>query len=295
MTPITLHAANPGPFTGAGNWTYLIPGPAPVLFDAGVGARRAISRRWRPRCLPGPARVVVSHAHPDHASGAPALAARWPVAALRQDPLAGARTIASIAWQPLTTGRPSTAAKGSWWSIHTPGHAPDHVVLWHAESRTLFGADLMQLGNTVVIPADRGGDLAAYLRSLRRVQALAPARVLPAHGPPIEDPSAVIEQYLAAPSSPRSADRDRARRRAATPWTPSLERIYTGLTPQLGPLARQSVLAHLIKLEQEGLARRDGERWRWSRNPGHAELLVLDWPDEQGHRFHPRPPRPLRR
>jgi hypothetical protein len=39
------------------------------------------------------------------------------------------------------------------------------------------------------------------------------------------------------------------------------DRIYTGLTPELGPLARQSVLAHLIKLEQDGLARRADSRW----------------------------------
>ena len=26
MKPIALHAANPGPFTGEGNWTYLIEG-----------------------------------------------------------------------------------------------------------------------------------------------------------------------------------------------------------------------------------------------------------------------------
>ena len=35
MTVTPLHAANPGIFTGAGNWTYLIPGPRPVLIDAG--------------------------------------------------------------------------------------------------------------------------------------------------------------------------------------------------------------------------------------------------------------------
>ena len=38
-------------------------------------------------------------------------------------------------------------------------------------------------------------------------------------------------------------------------------RIYTGLNPQLGPLARESVLAHLIKLQHDGLARKNGERW----------------------------------
>ena len=50
--------------------------------------------------------------------------------------------------------------------LHTPGHAPDHICLWHAESRTLFGGDLLIEGSTVVVPGTRGGDLIAYLDSL---------------------------------------------------------------------------------------------------------------------------------
>ena len=37
MIPTLLHARNPGPYTGDGNWTYLIAGERPVLIDAGVG------------------------------------------------------------------------------------------------------------------------------------------------------------------------------------------------------------------------------------------------------------------
>ena len=36
MNPVFIHAANPGPMTGAGNWTYLIGGSRPVLIDANV-------------------------------------------------------------------------------------------------------------------------------------------------------------------------------------------------------------------------------------------------------------------
>ncbi len=35
--------------TGSGNWTYLLPGPAPVLIDAGVGHAGAPRRPGRPR------------------------------------------------------------------------------------------------------------------------------------------------------------------------------------------------------------------------------------------------------
>jgi glyoxylase-like metal-dependent hydrolase (beta-lactamase superfamily II) len=229
-----------------------------MLFDAGVGKSEHLDALAA--AVPGgPVRVIVSHAHPDHASGASALAARWPSVAFWKIPWLE-KDEATIAWQPIADGQVVDSGEGPLVVIHTPGHAPDHVTLWHAESRTLFGADLMQLGNTVAIPAGDGGDLAAYLRSLRRIHALTPARVLPAHGPVIEDPLAVIEQYL--------QHRHHREVQIVTALESGLEtveaiadRIYTGLSPQLGPLARQSVLAHLIKLEQEGLARRDDNRW----------------------------------
>ena len=256
--PIPIHASNPGPFTGAGNWTYLFPGSSPVLFDAGVGHADHVAA-IAAAAPDGPARAIVSHAHPDHASGAPALAARWPSIAFAKVPWIG-KDDSAIAWQPIVDGEIVETGEGPLQVIHTPGHAPDHIALWDAGSKTLLAADLMQLGNTVSIPAEQGGDLTAYLRSLRRVQALAPVRVLPAHGPVIDDPLALIDQYLkhrhqreVQVLSALEAQLDTVERIA--------ERIYTSLTPQLVPLARQNVLAHLIKLEHEGLTRRDGNRW----------------------------------
>ena len=42
----------------------------------------------------------------------------------------------------------------------------------------------------MVIPAGQGGDLRAYLASLRRVRDVHPRRLLPGHGPIIDDPDA---------------------------------------------------------------------------------------------------------
>jgi hypothetical protein len=38
-------------------------------------------------------------------------------------------------------------------------------------------------------------------------------------------------------------------------------RMYPSLAKPLVPVARESVLAHLMKLEREGKARRDGDAW----------------------------------
>jgi glyoxylase-like metal-dependent hydrolase (beta-lactamase superfamily II) len=259
VNAVRLHAANPGPFTGAGNWTYLVPGARPLLIDAGVGRPEHLDS-IAAAAPHGPSRVVVTHAHPDHASGAPLLAARWPSAEFSKMPWPQEDATA-VRWRSLADGDRVETGEGDLEIVHTPGHAPDHVVLWHGESRTLFGADLLQLGNTVAISPSNGGDLSAYLRSLRRVLALKPARVLPAHGPVIEDPSALIEHYL--------VHRHHREVQVLSALEAGLEdvasiaaRIYAGIDPQLDGLARESVLAHLLKLQQDGLARGDAGRWR---------------------------------
>ena len=99
-------------------------------------------------------------------------------------------------WNALADGQAIDGGDERLQVVHTPGHAPDHICLWRASTRELFCGDLVVLGSTVVIPASSGGNLSDYLRSLTRVSELAPSRLLPAHGPPIDNPRAVIAGYL---------------------------------------------------------------------------------------------------
>ncbi len=260
MTVLPLHADNPGHMTGGGNWTYLIDGAAPVLIDAGVGQPRHLDALFA-AAPHGPALVLVTHAHPDHASGAPAIAARAPRARFAKVPWPGRDEAIGVAWEALADGQEVDSPAGPLQVVHTPGHAPDHVALWHAASRTVFTGDLLVVGSTVVIPASHGGSLAAYLASLARVAALGPLRALPAHGPPIDDPEALIAHYVV-----HRRQREQQVLEALAAGGSTIDdiaaRIYRGLDPALVPQARDSVLAHLLKLEDEGAAVRDGEGWR---------------------------------
>jgi glyoxylase-like metal-dependent hydrolase (beta-lactamase superfamily II) len=263
MTPRFLHAANPGPMTGDGNWTYLIGHRAPVLIDAGVGNASHLDAiaAAAPR---GPSTVVVTHAHSDHVSGAPAIMARWPGARFVKFPWPGAGLRgthdADVSWSWLEDGAIVDTDDGPLTVLHTPGHSPDHVTLWHADSRTLFTGDMLVQGSTVVIPASHRGSLADYLRSLDRMRQLNPARALPAHGPVIDDPVALIHGYVEHRAQ-REAQVLAALRRGGTTVDDITARIYPSLVEALVPMAKESVLAHLEKLEIEGRARRDADRW----------------------------------
>ena len=256
---IPLHAANPGPMTGQGNWTYFIPGREPVLIDAGTGLPSHLQAIADARAG-GPGHVLVTHAHADHASGAPAIAARWPGAVFSKYPWPGRDEKYQVTWHALADGDRMAAGDDEVEVVYTPGHAPDHVAFWHAGSRTLFAGDLVTPGTTVVILASHGGSLSQYLASLNRVLALRPARLLPAHGPPIDDPAAVITGYLAQ----RQMREDQivsALGASVGTIGAIVDRIYQGLSAPLVPMARESVLAHLRKLEDEGRAALVGDEW----------------------------------
>ena len=110
MTPKFLHAANPGPMTGEGNWTYLIGARHPVLIDAGVGHASHLDAiaAAAPR---GPSHVLVTHAHSDHVSGAPAIHARWPAARFKKFPWDRIRDPDPLAGRGSRTDRSSTPTR----------------------------------------------------------------------------------------------------------------------------------------------------------------------------------------
>lgn len=255
FNPISISAANPGPMTGAGNQTYLLVssrGEA-TLIDAGVGAiahLEALDRELHTlnaRLV----QAIVTHAHADHIAGAPAVAARHAAALWFKAPWPSEDAKYAVAWQPLADDTAIAAGDASLIALHTPGHSPDHVVLWHEESRTMFSGDLVTLGASVVIQASRGGNMRQYLQALERLRNLHPARLLPAHGQVIDDPDAVLRGYI----DHRMAREAQiiAALHAGVRTVPAIaESIYDDLSPPLEAAARENVRAHLERLREEG-------------------------------------------
>jgi glyoxylase-like metal-dependent hydrolase (beta-lactamase superfamily II) len=146
--------------------------------------------------------------------------------------------------------------------LHTPGHASNHLCFWLEEEALLLTGDHVMQGSTVVInPPD--GDMAAYFASLRALLALPLRWLAPGHGFLVAQPHAVIEALLA--HRQRREDRvlralAEADRSAGAPAAHSLSdlvaRAYDDTPVALHALAQRSLLAHLLKLEGEGKARR---------------------------------------
>jgi glyoxylase-like metal-dependent hydrolase (beta-lactamase superfamily II) len=241
--PILILAGNPGTLTGRGNNTYLFDGAEPTLIDAGVGKPEhveAIAAHLNGRAL---ARVLVTHGHPDHASGVPALLERWPNLEAHKWNLAG-----ESEWRPLEDGQWIHAGDTRLTVVGTPGHAADHVCFWQPKSRELYCGDMMTATTTILVPpASRGGSLRAYLDSLRRMAALEPVTVWPAHGPVITNPLARIMEYLE-----HRAMRERqviaCMNEGVTDLDGIVRRVYADTPESLWPAARLTVEALLEKL-----------------------------------------------
>jgi glyoxylase-like metal-dependent hydrolase (beta-lactamase superfamily II) len=246
--------------TGAGNWTWLIEGRVPTLIDAGVGDPKhlaAIGEALHGAVL---SQVLVTHIHSDHASGAPAIASRTPGTRFRKFPWPERDARFDVEWEPIDDGAKVDAGDTAIVAVHTPGHSPDHLCFWHEESRTVFCGDLAQRGSTVWIPAKLQGDMGAYITSLERILALDPARMLPAHGPIVDDPVPLLRYYIDHRLEREAQVLDALRRGDET--VPSIvARIYQGLQEIFIPLAEESVTAHLLKLEREGRARSSDGAW----------------------------------
>ncbi len=242
-----IRARNASPWTGpTGNNTFLLNGAVPTLVDAGVGDAGHLDEVAAALGGSALASVLITHAHPDHASGVPAIVARWPSARVVRYP--------GVGEAPIPAGDTELRP------IHTPGHAPDHVCFLDLRTRDLYCGDLVRVGGTIVIPASRGGNLRQYLDSLRRVRALAPHRLLPGHGEIIDDPSAVIDEYIRHREEREAQVLDALSAGLSTPED-IIVRIYPGLASGLLAAAAETVLAHLIKLEETGRAAQEAGRW----------------------------------
>jgi glyoxylase-like metal-dependent hydrolase (beta-lactamase superfamily II) len=138
----------------------------------------------------------------------------------------------------------------------TPGHAPEHVA-FEADDDLLVG-DLAVAAGSVVVGAPEG-DVRAYVTSLRRVLGLDPARLLPAHGPIIDDVRGTCERLIE-----HRLDRERRVLAAVEAGERTVDGVldvaYEKDLSGVEDLARATVMAHLEKLAHEGRVRYDGDR-----------------------------------
>jgi glyoxylase-like metal-dependent hydrolase (beta-lactamase superfamily II) len=206
-------------------------------------------------------RIVLTHHHHDHVSGAADLAARFDVpivahpatAALVRDRIAVTSTLAD--------GETLECGGTTFDVLHTPGHAPGHLVFHDRATGAVIAGDMVAGVGTIVIDP-RDGDLGQYLASLARMQALGATQLLPAHGPALEHPEQLLAFYIAHRHQRSEQIRAALSRLGQADAVEIAADVYAGQIPaSVLPIAAVQVTSHLLWLEAHGVVSQEEGRW----------------------------------
>lgn len=131
--------------------------------------------------------------------------------------------------------------------LATPGHTTDSTCFRLPADNTLFSGDTI-LGRGTTVIAHPDGVLGPYLDSLALIGEMAEEglvdRILPGHGPVIDDPGAVVNGYLEHRAE-RLDQVLRAVEQGATSPREVVEMVYQDVDQILWPAAELSVAAQL--------------------------------------------------
>jgi ribonuclease/clavin/mitogillin len=260
MLPLRTRTLPPATHTNAwmpGGARFVVLDPGSAEASELEALRRAVDRRRQDGARLEA--ILLTHAHPDHVSGARQAAEDLGVP-VRAHPTVLAALGASLgpcAGAPLRDGDVVDLGGLRLVTLETPGHAPGHLAFHLPERQAALVGDLLSSLSTILVDPEEG-DMDAFLASLARVGALRCRTLLPAHGAPL--PARAVEDA-------RAHRRARAERvlEALQGGPASLAAIATAAytdTPRApAPLRERQTLAHLRALERAGHVVRRGDLW----------------------------------
>ena len=257
---VRLTAPNPGVMTGPGTNSYIVgnrelavidPGPAIESHIEALRAAVGDRLKW----------ILCTHTHLDHSPAAAALKTATGARIAGMPTAQDGRQDGDFAPdRVLAEGDRVTVDGMALRAVFTPGHVANHLCYLLEEQKLLFTGDHVMQGSTVVI-SPPGGDMQAYLASLDKLLGLDLAALAPGHGHVIETPHEEARRLIAHRLGREKKVADALSRRNPATLDELVPYAYDDVSEKLYPVARRSLHAHLIKLEKEGRAKVEGERW----------------------------------
>ncbi|MGB1698575.1 MAG: MBL fold metallo-hydrolase [Nannocystaceae bacterium] len=145
---------------------------------------------------------------------------------------------------------------------HTPGHAPGHLIFADERSDVVYVGDMLAGVGTILIEPGDGGDMGAYLESLRMIRDEVcgdRTRLVPSHGPVITDGRRACEALIEHRLRRESKVVEGVGAEGCS-FDELLAIAYDDTPKTLWPLAAMSLEAHVQKLIADGRIRRSAGR-----------------------------------
>jgi len=267
-------APNPSPYTYTGTQTYLVGGAEKIaVIDPGPDDPDHLAALETAIGDASIAAIMCTHTHRDHSPAAKPLAARTGAPIVGCAPLVlddgeqaqwGPRADAPFdqAYAPDRVMEDNESMTGPGWTltaVATPGHTSNHLCFALEESGALFTGDhVMGWSTSVIVPPD--GNMADYMASLAKLYERDDRIYYPAHGPPIEKPRQLVRAMIGHRRQ-RETQILRLLNETAQDIEALVQQMYKGLDPRLAGAAGMSVKAHLVDLEDRGMAAHNGDLW----------------------------------
>lgn len=143
--------------------------------------------------------------------------------------------------------------------IHTPGHADDHLCFMDSRYHAAIVGDMLSTISTILIDPPEG-HMHTYIRSLERLLDYPIKMLYPAHGPTHRDGHEVIRYFLKHRQEREQTIIDTLESEPQT-LGELLPTVYSDVTQSTYPIASRSLLAGLIKLEEDGVCVKNQRGW----------------------------------
>jgi len=256
-----LVAPNPSLMTGPGTNTYLLGIREIAVIDPGPALEQHIDAIQQQADAPI-GKILVTHTHPDHSPAAHLLAQACGAELFgRPAPQGRHQDQTFVPDHILADGDTIETEDFSLQAVHTPGHASNHLCYLHAGLNWLLTGDHIINGSTVVI-APPDGNMGDYLRSLERIRSLQLETILPGHGDVIDKPDAAIDWLIDHRLKRESSVVAALRKQPNATSRELVPLVYEDVDAELHKLAEHSLLAHLIRLEEDLRVKMERGRWR---------------------------------
>lgn len=246
-------APNAGVMTGPGTNTYLLGDEEVAVLDPGPAIQSHIDAilaagdgriRW----------IVCTHTHPDHSPAWQAIAEATGaevIGASPPDDMFQDKTFKPT--KELQHDDVLATAEFTLRAVHTPGHVGNHFCFHLEEEGMLFAGDHIMNGSTVVI-IPPSGDMKAYIESLELLLDYPLKFIAPGHGEVMEDSRAVVEWLVNHRLKRESKVVSKLQGVGRTELDELVKLVYDDVDTSLHKMAKLSLSAHLIKLQQENRA-----------------------------------------